>query len=589
MLFSKSYIPTLKENPADAEVVSHKLLMRAGMVRRLTSGLYTLLPLGHKLVNNIAKVVREEMDKAGFSELLLPMVQPADLWKETGRWEHYGKELLRFRDRNDREYCLGPTHEEVITDLVRGEVRSYRQLPVRLYQLQTKFRDEIRPRFGLMRGREFIMKDAYSFDADKAGAEVSYWLMHKAYHNIFAKLGLKFRAVEADTGSIGGNFSHEFMVLAETGEDTIAFCHNCNYAANVERAEVASLAPDKHDSCQPLETVPTPGAHSVADVAKMLGVSASQVVKTMIFVADGKPVAVLVRGDHEVNEVKLQRLLGAAAVEFAGPATVEAVTRAPVGFAGPVGLEIPVYADAGLKAGTDYVTGANAGDAHHIHVDLDRDAEITQYADLRTITEADCCPRCGGKIGLAKGIEVGHIFMLGTKYSEAMHAAFLDENGKEQIMIMGCYGIGITRIAAAAIEQSHDEKGIVFPPQIAPIVWEVIILDPTDTQAKIVASQLDELLHEGAPYDPILIDDREERPGVKFKDADLIGAPMQIVIGAKGLARGVVECVDRRTGEKTEVEVSPGNSNWLDGFYKWSKTVLDGWASHLGHEMEQGA
>ena len=569
--FSYCYSPTLKATPADAEVVSHKLLLRAGMVRRLTSGLYIYLPLGLKIIDKIANVVREEVNASGFQELLMPMVQPADLWKETGRWEHYGKELLRFKDRNEREYCLGPTHEEVITDLVRGEVRSYRQLPVRLYQIQSKFRDEIRPRFGLMRGREFMMKDGYSFDADSAGAEQSYKLMYDAYTRIFRRLGLKFRAVEADTGSIGGNFSHEFMVLADTGEDTIAFCHDCDYAANVERAEVVWKGAPCAVACPEHEKVATPGAHSVEEVAAMLRVPAAAIVKTMLFNVDGKTVAVLVRGDREVNDIKLKNLLKAQDVDLAGAATVEALTHAPVGFAGPVGLDVPIYADLELQGATDYVTGANAADAHFKHVDLRRDAVITAWADLRAITAEDVCPRCGGRIELTKGIEVGHIFMLGLKYSEAMHAAFLDENGKEQLMIMGCYGIGVSRVAASAIEQNHDENGIVFPPPVAPFECILLNLDPRNADVTAKAEEIYAML-QGLGVD-VLLDDREERPGVKFKDADLLGAPKQLVVGGKGLARGIVECKDRRSGEKGELSVE----DIEEGFSQWAVAVRRGW------------
>lgn len=575
MRFSSCYIPTLKESPADAEVVSHKLLLRAGMVRRLTSGLYIYLPLGLKIIDKIARVVREEINASGFQELLMPMVQPADLWKETGRWEHYGKELLRFKDRNERDYCLGPTHEEVITDLVRGEVRSYRQLPVRLYQIQSKFRDEIRPRFGLMRGREFMMKDGYSFDADIAGAEESYKLMYDAYTRIFKRLGLKFRAVEADTGSIGGNFSHEFMVLADTGEDTIAFCHDCDYAANVERAEVVwkgeACTEACAGACPDYEKVDTPGAHSVEEVAAMLRVPAKAVVKTMLFSVDGKPVAVLVRGDREVNDIKLKNLLKAQEVELAGAATVEALTHAPVGFAGPVGLDVPVYADLELQGATDYVTGANAADAHFRHVDLRRDAAITAWADLRAITPEDVCPRCGGRIELTKGIEVGHIFMLGLKYSESMHAAFLDENGKEKLMIMGCYGIGVSRVAAAAIEQNHDENGIVFPPPVAPFECILLNLAPRNAEVTAKAEEIYAMLRDMGV--DVLLDDREERPGVKFKDADLLGAPMQLVVGGKGLARGIVECKDRRSGEKGELSAGVIEED----FSQWAAGVRRGW------------
>jgi prolyl-tRNA synthetase len=573
MRFSSCYIPTLKESPADAEVVSHKLLLRAGMVRRLTSGLYIYLPLGLRVIEKIGRIVREEMEKADFRELLMPMVQPADLWKETGRWEHYGKELLRFKDRNEREYCLGPTHEEVITDLVRGEVRSYRQLPVRLYQIQAKFRDEIRPRFGLMRGREFVMKDGYSFDATTEGAEKSYKAMYDAYMRVFKRLGLRFRAVEADTGSIGGNFSHEFMVLADTGEDTIAFCHDCEYAANVERAEVVWKGQPATAACPAMETVATPGAHSVEEVAAMLDVPSSGVVKTMLFKVDGQTVAVLVRGDREVNDIKLKNLMKAQEVELADAATVQAVTGAPVGFAGPVGLGVPVYADAELQGGTDYVVGANAADAHIRHIDLKRDAAVTAWGDLRTITPEDQCPRCGGRMELTRGIEVGHIFMLGLKYSEAMHAVFLDENGKEQIMIMGCYGIGVSRVAAAAIEQNHDEHGIVFPPPVAPFECMLLNLDPRSEEVNAKVEEMYALL-QGMGVE-VLMDDREERPGVKFKDADLLGIPAQIVVGGKGLARGIVECKDRRTGEKGELPVD----NFEQDFAAWIEKVRQGWAS----------
>ncbi len=573
MRFSSCYIPTLKESPADAEVVSHKLLLRAGMVRRLTSGLYIYLPLGLRVINKISRTVREEMERAGFRELLMPMVQPADLWKETGRWEHYGKELLRFKDRNEREYCLGPTHEEVITDLVRGEVRSYRQLPVRLYQIQTKFRDEIRPRFGLMRGREFVMKDGYSFDATTQGAEESYKSMYDAYMRIFSRLGLRFRAVEADTGSIGGNFSHEFMVLADTGEDTIAFCHDCEYAANVERAEVVWRGSPAAGHCPAMEKIATPGAHSVEELTALLGVPASAIVKTMLFKVDGQTVAVLVRGDREVNDIKLKNLLKAQDVELADAATVQAVTCAPVGFAGPVALDVPVYADAELQGGTDYVVGANAADAHLKHVDLARDAAVTAWADLRVITSDDQCPRCGGRMELTRGIEVGHIFMLGLKYSEAMHAVFLDENGKEQTMIMGCYGIGVSRVAAAAIEQNHDENGIVFPPPVAPFECVLLNLDPRSEEVNAKVEEIYALL-QGMGVE-VLLDDREERPGVKFKDADLLGIPMQLVVGGKGLGRGIVECKDRRTGEKGELSATSLEQD----FAAWAEKVRQGWIS----------
>lgn len=571
MRFSSFYIPTLKETPADAEVASHKLLLRAGMIRRLTSGLYIYLPLGLKLLDKIAQIVREEMNAAGFQELLMPMVQPGDLWQETGRWELYGKELLRFKDRNGRDYCLGPTHEEVITDLVRNEVHSYRQLPLRLYQIQTKFRDEIRPRFGLMRGREFLMKDGYSFDTDLQAAEKSYNLMHDAYIRIFKRLGLRFRAVEADTGSIGGNFSHEFMVMANTGEDTIAACQKCGYAANLERAEVDWKGEKCRAACAPAEKVATPGAHTVKHVTKMLNVKPEQLIKTMLFMADGKPVAALVRGDREVNEIKLKRLLNAQELELASRELVEQITGASLGFAGPVGLVIPIYADNELAGATDYITGANADDAHLLHVDLTRDVNIAAWADLRQITSEDACPRCGAPVRLTRGIEVGHIFMLGLKYSEPMHAVYLDEQGQEKSIVEGCYGIGVSRVAAAAIEQNHDAAGIMFPPQMSPFSCMLLNLDPGKPE---VASAADEIYAQlEAAGEEVLLDDRQERPGVKFNDADLLGFPMQLIIGGKGLAKGVIEVKDRRSGQKSELPLE----NFMQAFKEWKKTVLAGW------------
>ncbi|MDR1660798.1 MAG: proline--tRNA ligase [Desulfovibrio sp.] len=571
MRFSSCYIPTLKESPADAEVESHKLLLRAGMMRRLTAGVYVYLPLGLKVMDKIAKVVREEMNAAGFQELLMPVVQPADLWKESGRWEQYGRELLRFKDRNDRECCLGPTHEEVITDLVRGEVRSYRQLPVRLYQIQTKFRDEIRPRFGLMRGREFIMKDAYSFDVDAAGAERSYKSMYDAYVRIFQRLGLGFRAVEADTGSIGGSFSHEFMVLSDTGEDTIVFCEDCDYAANVERARICRTGEKSGRPCPACRNIATPGAHTVSEVAGLLGVPPARIVKTLVLLADGRPVAALVRGDRELNEVKLKNLLKAQDLKLADAATVEKLTRAPLGFAGPRGLDLPMYADLELQGDTDYVTGGNAADLHTMHVDLSRDAHVEAFADLRNIAPDDRCPCCGGSVSLRRGIEVGHVFMLGLKYSEAMHAAFLDEKGQERLMMMGCYGIGISRVAAAAVEQNHDADGIVFPPPMAPFDAVLICLDPNNAEVAAVTEKVYALLRRLGV--DALYDDRGERPGVKFKDADLLGMPMQLVVGAKSLARRVVECKDRRSGEKAELDLD----NLESEFGQWARRVRDGW------------
>ncbi len=573
MRWSRYYVPTLKEAPADAEVVSHKLLIRAGMIRRLTSGVYTYLPLGYRALNKVAAILREEMDNAGALEVHMPMVQPADLWKESGRWDYYGKELLRLKDRHDREGCLGPTHEEVITDLLRGEVRSYRQLPLNLYQIQTKFRDEVRPRFGLMRGREFVMKDGYSFDKDEEGANQSYKAMFAAYTRAFQRMGLRFRAVEADSGAIGGSFSHEFMVLATTGEDTIAACTACDYAANLEKAEVTLAGePVSLPECPAYETVATPETHTVEDVCAFLKLGPEKIVKTLLFDADGEPVAALVRGDRELNEIKLKNQLNATVLNLATPEQVVAWSKAPVGFAGPVGLAVErIVADNELLQGTDWVTGANQGDAHHVHVDLKRDASISAYADLRTVTESDPCPRCSGKLELTKGIEVGHVFKLGLKYSKTMSATFLDENGKDQHMVMGCYGIGVSRIVAACIEQNHDDAGIVFPPPLAP--YEVLLcnLGIKEDACNAKADEIYTWLN--AQGIEVLLDDRNERPGVKFKDADLIGLPIQLVVGAKALAKGIVEAKDRRTGERAELPVD----DFEAAFIAWRKQVHEGW------------
>lgn len=571
MRWSRYYIPTLKEAPADAEVISHQLLIRAGMIRKLTSGVYNYLPLGLRAIRKVERIVREEMDRSGAQEVLLPAVQPADLWIESGRWEHYGKELLRFKDRHDRGCCLGPTHEEVVTDLLRGEVRSYRQLPITLYQIQTKFRDEIRPRFGLMRGREFIMKDAYAFDRDDAGADVSYKTMFDAYNRVFGRLALRFRAVEADSGSIGGSFSHEFMVLANTGEDTIASCTACEYAANVERAEVQ--APESRDPAAPpaYSEVATPRQHTVEEVAAFLKIEPRDIVKTILLDVDGKPVAALVRGDHELNEIKVKNRLNAEDVRLASPEQVQAWSGAPVGFAGPVGLGATILADHALLAREGWVTGANKADAHLLNVSLSRDAGITEYADLRGIEPGDACPRCGGAIETMRGIEVGHVFKLGLKYSEALKATFLDENGKERFIVMGCYGIGVSRVVAACIEQNNDEGGILFPPPIAP--FEVVLAN-LDGKNEEVAAKAEELYafmqSEGLD---VLLDDRDERPGVKFKDADLIGAPMQLVMGAKGFARGIVEAKDRRSGAKAELPLE----GFAEAFRVWKRDVYTGW------------
>ncbi|ABB31588.1 prolyl-tRNA synthetase [Geobacter metallireducens GS-15] len=547
MRYSQYFIPTVKETPSDAEVVSHKLMLRAGMIRKLAAGIYNYLPLGLRSIRKVEQIVREEMNRAGAIELLMPSVQPAELWQESKRWEQYGKELLRFKDRKDAEFCLGPTHEEVITDLVRREVKSYRQLPLNLYQVQSKFRDEIRPRFGLMRGREFIMKDAYSFDVSSEAADTSYDKMYQAYRRIFQRCGLKFRAVEADTGSIGGSSSHEFMVLADSGEDAIVSCTACEYAANVEKAE-ARLFPSEHAEPRELEKVETPQKRSVEEVTTFLGIPASSLVKTLLCVADGEPVAALVRGDHDLNEIKLKHLLGCEELEMASEEIVERVTGAPVGFAGPVGLKIKIVADLTIQGMKNFVTGGNARDLHFKNVNIGRDFTPALIADIRNVVHGDPCPRCeAGHLEMWRGIEVGHVFKLGTKYSESLRATFLDADGKEQVIFMGCYGIGISRTVAACIEQNHDADGIIFPIPIAP--FHCIISAVSTKDAEVVAA-CDELYRAlTAVGVEVLFDDRDERPGSKFKDADLIGIPLRIVVGSKNLAEGKVELKSRKGGE----------------------------------------
>jgi prolyl-tRNA synthetase len=548
MRYSQYFIPTVKETPADAEVVSHQLMLRAGMVRKVAAGIYNYLPLGLRSIRKVENIVREEMNRAGAIEILMPMVTPAELWEESGRWEQYGKELLRFKDRKDNGFCLGPTHEEVVTDIVRREVRSYRQLPLNLYQIQTKFRDEIRPRFGLMRGREFIMKDAYSFDVDEKGADESYEKMYQAYRRIFERCGLKFRAVEADTGSIGGNWSHEFMVLADSGEDAIVSCNACDYAANVEKAESRQIESDEHCEPRPLEKVHTPGKKSIQEVSDFLQIPAAATVKMLVVVADNNPVAVLLRGDHDLNEIKLKKVIGCEELEMATDEVIAKATAATVGFLGPIGQKLRILADMAVKGMKNFVVGANETDYHLKNVNHDRDFSITEYADIRNVTHGDPCPRCsGGVLEMWRGIEVGHVFKLGMKYSKALNATFLDPDGKEQTVFMGCYGIGIGRTVAACIEQNHDENGIIFPIPIAPFHCIVSALNPKDDAVRQAAEGMyGQLLEQGVE---VLYDDRDERPGVKFKDADLIGIPLRIVVGAKNLLDGKVELKQRRGGE----------------------------------------
>jgi prolyl-tRNA synthetase len=546
MRFSKMLIPTLKESPADAEVVSHKLMLRGGYIRKLASGIYSYLPLGLAAIRKVEKIVQEEMNLAGAQELLLPMVQPSDLWKESGRWQKYGAELLRFTDRHDRESCLGPTHEEVITDLVRKNLHSYRDLPINLYQIQTKFRDEIRPRFGLMRGREFIMKDGYSFDATESGAEETYKKMNVAYHKIFSRCGLKFRAVDADSGSIGGSFSHEFMVLADTGEDTIVTCRNCSYAANMEMAQ-AAISPSDNAEMKDLAKIDTPGKRQVVAVCDFLNITPDKLVKTLIYIVDGTPVAVLLRGDHEVQEVKLQNLLNADEIRLADDKEVFDATGVPTGYLGPAGLGIKKLADQEVGRMCNFAIGANEKNYHMLNANLERDFEIDAIGDIRTVTEQDLCPKCDGPLVLTKGIEVGHIFKLGTSYSEALKATFLDSQGEEKYFIMGCYGIGVSRIVAAAIEQNHDKDGMIFPMPIAP--FQVIILNLSTKDEDITNAA--EALYQKCLDNGIeaIIDDRDERPGIKFKDADLIGIPLRVNVGKNFSKDGQVEIKIRSTGE----------------------------------------
>ena len=550
MLFSRMFIPTMKEEPKEAEVVSHKLMLRAGFIRRLSSGIYTWLPLGLKSLRKVERIIREEMDRSGAQEILMPAVQPKELWVESGRWEFYGKELLRFKDRNERELCLAPTHEEVITDLVRREVRSYRELPLSLYQIQTKFRDEIRPRFGVMRSREFIMKDGYSFDADEEGAEKSYMAMFQAYDNIFRRCGLKFRAVEADTGEIGGKFSHEFMVLADTGEDVIISCDTCGYAANLERAEVGGPAYTPGKKSGSSKRVSTPDKRRVEEVAEFLHVPAHKLVKTLLFATDRGTVGALVAGDSEINPTKLKNVLSFKFVEMADEAAIEEATGGPLGFSGPLGLKIPLYGDKDILGMEDFVVGGNEKDVHVIDVNVG-DFETEGYYDLRVAQAGDPCPRCKGRLTSTRGIEVGHIFKLGTKYSESMNATFLDKEGHDRLMVMGCYGIGVGRTVAAAIEQNHDENGMALPFAIAPLEVEVLPVNTSHQESMELAHAVYESLVDKG-IDAIL-DDRDERPGVKFKDSDLIGIPFRVTIGERALKEGNVEIKTRTIKEPEKV------------------------------------
>ncbi len=549
MRFTEFGLTTLKEIPAEAEIVSHQLMLRAGLIRRLASGLFTWMPIGFRVMKKVENVVRREMDRAGALEMIMPAVQPAELWQESGRWDQYGPLLLRMQDRHEREYCFGPTHEEVITDIGRRDLRSYKQLPVNFYQIQTKFRDEIRPRFGVMRAREFIMKDAYSFDIDEAGMEVAYQKMHAAYTAIFEGLGLKFRVVDADSGEIGGNRSQEFHVLADSGEDAIAYSDEDGYASNVETAAILPSRETAPEATQELQKVKTPDARSIEALCKFLKVAPAQTLKVLIVDGDDGPVALAMRGDHELNAIKAQKLEGVSSpIQMADAGAIRKATGSDTGYAGPIGLEIPLYFDHATRQMADFVCGANESDMHYTGVNFGRDIDLPDTVDLRNVVEGDPTPGGKGTLSIARGIEVGHIFQLGTKYSVAMNATVQDKNGSDTPMAMGCYGIGVTRIVAAAIEQNHDDKGIIWPEQLAP--FDVVLVpinlqrsEPLRDAAEQLYSELQDMGLE------VLFDDRDARPGVKFADAELLGIPHRLVISTRGLEANELEYRHRRDSD----------------------------------------
>jgi prolyl-tRNA synthetase len=554
MRLSHYPILTLKEVPADAEVVSHQLMLRAGMIRRLAAGLYVWLPMGLRTLRKVEHIVREEMNRAGALELCMPTVQPAELWKESGRWSQYGPELLRFKDRHDREFAYGPTHEEVITDIARRELRSYKQLPVNFYQIQSKFRDEIRPRFGVMRAREFLMKDAYSFHIDEASLAEGYRLMFEAYSRIFARMGLKFRAVQADGGSIGGTTTQEFHVLADSGEDAIAFSDADDYAANLEMAATQAPTAKREAPTQPLTKVPTPNTRTIAELSALLGVKPAQCVKTLLVDGSaGDVVALIIRGDHELNAVKSQKLPGVASpLRMVGPERVRAATGSAPGSLGPIGFKGLIYVDHAAAHAADFVCGANEQDMHYTGANWGRDLPDPQSVDIRNAQAGDPSPSGRGLLKIARGIEVGHIFQLGQKYSAAMNASVLDEQGNAQKMFMGCYGIGVTRVVAAAIEQNHDANGIIWPESIAPFQ---VVLVPINYQKSTRVQEAADSLYQAfnAAGIDVLLDDRDARPGVKFADSELLGIPHRIVIGDRGLSAGNLEYRHRRETESTEI------------------------------------
>jgi prolyl-tRNA synthetase len=558
MRASQYLIATLKETPSDAEVISHQLMLRAGMIRKLASGLYTWLPMGLKTLRKVEKIVRDEMDKSGAQEVLMPAIQPAELWEESGRWEMYGPELLRVRDRHNREFCVGPTHEEVITDMVRRELKSYKQLPANFYQVQTKFRDEIRPRFGVMRSREFVMKDAYSFHVGKESLQQTYDVMYEAYTNIFTRLGLDFRPVLADTGSIGGNASHEFHVLAASGEDDIAFSDTSSYAANVELAEALAPAGERAAPTAEMTLVDTPNAKTIAELVEQHNVPIEKTVKTLVVMAseecEADFVALLVRGDHDLNEIKAEKLAQVAEpLTFATEEQFRDVIGAGAGSLGPVNLNIPCIIDRALANASDFGAGANIDGKHYFGINWERDLPMPEVADLRNVLEGDPSPDGQGNLIIKRGIEVGHIFQLGQKYSEALNATVLDENGKSVVMDMGCYGIGVTRVVAAAIEQNYDDRGIIWPESIAPFTISIVALKYEKSEE--VRAESERLYNEltAAGYDVLLDDRAKVSPGVKFADMELVGIPHRVVISDRGIKAGTVEYKHRRDEDKQEV------------------------------------
>lgn len=561
MKVSQMFIPTLREVPAEAEIVSHKLMLRAGMMRKLASGVYSYLPLGYRTFRKIEQIIREEMDRSGAQELLMSALLPAEYYQESGRWDVFGPEMFRLKDRHGRDFCLGPTHEEIFTDTVKNETRSYRALPMTLYQIQTKYRDERRPRFGVMRSREFVMKDAYSFDRDEAGLDVSYQKMYEAYCRIFNRCKLDYTVIDADSGAMGGSGSQEFTVKSDIGESIIAYCEECGYAANDEKAE---CVPDVccengcSDGCcsditeLQIEKVATPDVKTIEELMGFFNCSPGEFVKTLIYKADDKVVAALVRGDRELNETKLQNLLGCIELEMADPETVTKVTKAEVGFAGPIGLDIEIIVDNEVAAMKNFVVGANETGYHFKNVNIGKDFKASVVKDIRKIVEGDKCPKCGLPVKVARGIEVGHIFKLGIKYSKALNCIYLDENGKDRPMVMGSYGIGVNRTMAAIIEQNFDDNGIIWPMSVAPYHVIVIPVNPTDsTQMEAAEKIYSELLNKGIE---VMLDDRNERPGVKFKDADLIGIPIRITVGKK-IGDGIVEYKLRKSADLIEIGI----------------------------------